>query len=94
MTAVARVKREDFQRLNPDWYAEHVKGDVPTKVSLQDVVPTTIVPTDVPTGEVVPRDGLSDHGITSGLCAACGVKPREGRYMKCAACRKRAQRGD
>jgi len=85
MTAVARVKREDFQRLNPDWYAEHVKGDVPTKVSLQDVVPTTIVPTG-------PRNGLSDHGITSGLCAACGVKPREGRYMKCAACRKRAQR--
>ena len=80
--AAFRVKREDFKRLNPDWYAEHIKGVVPTKVSLQDVVPTTIVPTlslhsnDVPT-----------------LCAACGVRPREGRYMKCSACRKSAQRG-
>jgi len=85
-----RVKREEFRRLNPQWYAEHIKGIVPTKVSLQEDVPTAIVPTE----EVVPRDGLSDHGITTGLCADCGVKPREGRYMKCAACRKRAQRGD
>ena len=99
--AALRVKREDFQRLNPEWYAEHVTGNVPTtnvptganvgtKVSLQEDVPTPIVPTE----EMLPRDGLSDHGITMGLCAACGVKPREGRYMKCSACRKRSQRGD
>ena len=100
LDAAVRVKREEFRRLNPQWYAEHIEGNVPTtnvptganvgtKVSLQEDVPTPIVPTE----EVVPRDGLSEHDITTGLCAACGVKPREGRYMKCAACRKRGQRG-
>ena len=87
LVAVARVKREDFLRLNPGWYAEHVTGIVPGKN-----VPggDNLSPVEV----VMPGDGLSDNGITTGLCAVCGAKPREKERTKCSACRKRSQRGD
>ncbi len=44
---------------------------------------------DVPTSE------LSLHNVPTPLstCLTCGVRPREGRYKECSACRKAAQRG-
>ena len=77
--AAFRVKREDFQRLNPDWYNEHITGNVPTRMS-----PPEIVPTNVPTAEL----------MAARLCTECGVKPPAPKRSRCAACRKRSQRGD
>ena len=95
-----RVKIEDFDRLNAKAkpYVDMGRNYRPGAPDWPKNVPTPDVPTpDVPTSlsrheEVVPNDGISDHGITTGLCADCGVKPREGRNKQCSACRKRSQR--
>ncbi len=75
MTAVARVKREDFLRLNPDWYAEHVTGIVPTKVSLQENVPTTIVPT---LDTCLEQDCTRPREGRYKVCAACRKRSQRG----------------
>ena len=77
--AALRVKTECFEELNPEYLS------LQAKLSLQDV-PTP--------EEVMPRDpNPKRNSITAGLCADCGVKPRDGRNKQCSACRKKGQRG-
>ena len=79
MTAVARVKREDFLRLNPDWYAEHITGIVTEKVSQVSVT------------ELDVTEEMSQVTETK-KCETCD-RPHAGYGKNCPGCRKKAQRG-
>ena len=108
LDAALRVKLADFKRLNPSWNVPGSVPDVPGDEGGDGYnVPTPDVPTDmslhsndVPTEDskvVVPSDSAVRPAerlerITAGLCADCGVGPREGRYRTCSACRKKAYR--
>ena len=45
LEAALRVKREEFRRLNPRWYAEHIVGNVTEKVSQVPVTETVVTET-------------------------------------------------
>ncbi len=67
--------------------------DCPPDVSTPKYVPTFEVSLQEPS---VPTPDVPTEMMTSpseaGFCDECGVKPVEGRYKLCAACRKRAYR--